>query len=317
VFQDDHAIFYRTLSTLLETGLPVPMAVRAASEGTRSKRFRDAAATVSYHTGAGTGIAESMAFRPDTFDAADIALVEAGERTGTIGATLQRLSVDRERAGGMRRKMMAGLAYPILLFHLAATIPPLPKLILGSFQEWFRPVLLMLVPFWTVVAFLVVLGRTRDGRAKRRRLFALLPFCGTILRRGAQARFMRVLASGMDAGMSPSEAVQVAGRATADARLQAAAERGRAIVTDGGDFGTVFAGVPGIDAAELAHLRNGEMTGELVTTLREVAAMNEERVENATNAALRYLPVTMYLCVAAYIGYTVISTYADMYSRIP
>jgi len=316
VFKDDHAIFYRTLSTLLGTGLPVPMALRAAAEGTRSRRFRDAVGTVTYHTGAGTSIAESMAFRPETFDPGDIALVEAGERTGTLGATLLRLAVDRDRVGGLRRKMMAGLAYPVLLYHLAATIPPFPKLILEGFQAWIRPVLLLIVPFWAVIGVLVVLGRTRSGRERRRRLLGMLPFCGTILKRGALSRFLRVLASAMDAGMAAHEAISVAAGATTDIRLRAAAERGRAVVSDGGDFGTVFAGVPGIDAAELAHLRNGEVSGELVSALREVAAMNEERVDGATDAALRYLPVTMYLAVAAYIAYTVISTYAKMYSKI-
>lgn len=316
MFQDPLATFYRSLSTLLGTGLPIPMALRAAGEGVGSRRFRQAIDAVAFRAGAGTNVAEALAAQPETFDAADVALVEAGERTGTLDRTLLQLAEDRERLGGLRRRLLAGLAYPLFLYHAAAMIPPFPKLILEGLGAWLRPVLMMLVPFWIVVAGLVTLGRSPRGRDLRARLLGWLPICRTILRRSALARFLRVFASAQEAGMSATDTIRTAGHATTDQGLRAAAERGIAIVDDGGgDFGVFFAGVPGVDHAEIAHLRNGEMSGTLVDAVRDVAMVNEERVDRATQAAIRWLPVTMYLVVAAYVAFVVISTWAKLYSR--
>jgi type II secretory pathway component PulF len=312
----DRAVYYRGLSTLLATGAPASIAMKAAADGVRSGALRRAASDAAYRAGSGLGVAEALAHHPEVFDAADIAVLQAAETTGDLDRALLRLAEEAETAGAVSRRIRAGLLYPAVLWHVAAFVPPIADYVRDGFGAYLGKVLMLLVPFYGIVAILLWLGRSRSGRVLRSRILGHVPFVGKALRRSELARFLRVLANAHDAGLGPVEAATTAFGSTTQAELRSAGRSGLEILAAGNPFHRFFAVLPWLDEADAMVLATAESTGDLAGALRRLAARHEEMARQAAETTVRLLPLAVYLFVAAYIVWVVVSFYAGYYGSL-
>jgi type II secretory pathway component PulF len=312
----DRAVYYRSLSTLLAAGAPAGIALKAAADGVRSRVLRHAASDAAYRAGAGLGVAESLAHHPDVFEESDVALLQSLERIGELDRGLLRLAEDADAADAIGRRLRAGLAYPVVLYHAAAVIPPIRFLVLEGFSAWFVRVLVLLLPFYGFLLLLLWLGRSTSGRVLRTRILRRIPWIGHAVRRAALARFLRVLAGGHDAGLSAVETATAACSATTDPDLRAVARSGIELLAAGNPWVRFFALVPGLGEHDAMNLTTAETTGSLATALRGLAVIQEERAKEASQAALRWIPLIVYLLIAGYIAFTVISMWMGYLSQL-
>ena len=80
-----------------------PESVRPALESVRSKVER------------GEGLAEALAEYPRLFSSLYVGLVRAGEKSGSLDNSFQRLTDHLERDGELRSKLVSMSIYPVLL----------------------------------------------------------------------------------------------------------------------------------------------------------------------------------------------------------
>jgi len=308
----NRAVYYRALAALLGAGAPAAIALKAAADGVSQRSLRTAATDAAFRAGSGVSVAEAMAHHPDVFDVADVSLLRAGEASGSLDQTLLRLAEDAEITGSIRRRLAAGFAYPVFLWHFAAVVPPLAHLIRDGFMAWFLRVLALLFPLYLVVAVLWWLGASTKGRVVRNRLLSGVPLIGKALKHASLARFLRVLAGCLDAGMGAVESATTALASNSRPDLREGGRNGLEVLAKGRSFTEFFAYIGALSANDRGLLRAGEESGTLVENLRVVASQREDEARYAAEAAVRWIPLVVYLFVAGYVAFTVISMYGQM-----
>ncbi len=245
----------------------------------------------------------------------DIALLEAGEATGNLDRTLDRIADRHEARRAARRRFLTQSLYPLILFHLAAFLTPVPGAFARDGQRLFGPTwlasfLAVLVPFYALLFGAAWLRRTARGRAFLRRVVDAIPGFGSAVRHRARADVAEVLGASYEAGMTLDRGLALAGHAVEDGRVEAAASdvaRGRTL-----HDALVSAGA--LPAPLLARIATGERAGELSRVFSEIAREEADTADHILSRSTQVASKVLYVAVALWILYYVVSTYARIYS---
>ncbi|MBX9727736.1 MAG: type II secretion system F family protein, partial [Sphingopyxis sp.] len=119
--QRELALFTRQLATLTEVS-PLEEALRTSSRQSEAAHVRAIIGTVHSGIVEGRRLAEAMGREPKSFPPLYRAMISAGESSGSLPTILDRLSALLERQAEVRGKLMATLAYPIVLATVAVLV---------------------------------------------------------------------------------------------------------------------------------------------------------------------------------------------------
>lgn len=105
------ALFARQLYQLLQAGVPIARAVASLGEEEVGK-FHEMTEDISTKTAGGMPLSQAMSNYPGCFDDVFISYIEAGEQTGTIRDTVNRLAHMLEKRVTLNKKIRSVTAYP-------------------------------------------------------------------------------------------------------------------------------------------------------------------------------------------------------------
>ena len=111
----DKVLFSRQLSTLINAGLPIIQALRSVGEQTTSKHFKVIINEIVANVEAGSALSVAMSKYPKVFNQVYIALIQAGETSGTLDTTLERLAVQQEKDADVMGKVRGAMIYPVIV----------------------------------------------------------------------------------------------------------------------------------------------------------------------------------------------------------
>ncbi len=323
---------------ILRTGLPVVRAVELIYEQTGERRLKLLLKDVAEDVAAGYGLAASFENKgkkllPTTF----IETVRAGEESGTLPESFEKLKVYYSRSAQVKSKAASAMMYPLFLLALAAVVVAiimafamptfvsvfesfdmeLPGLTLGIiavskfFSEW-----------WWVVAMLIlaaVIGlrlytKSEKGALQASKLLLRLPAIGRVNRMKAASQFANTMSTLLTAGIPLIRSVEIVGRVLDNSyigrRLGAIVpylEEGRSLgeqLRSGDLFPSML--------CEMTVM--GEDTGSLESTLDTIGAYYDMETETASNRALSMLQPAITLIMGIFIGILVIGLYLPMFN---
>jgi type IV pilus assembly protein PilC len=93
----DKVVFTRQLATLIGAGLPLAQSLHTVLEQTENKQLQSIVQDVTTSVEGGKSLSESFKQYPKIFDNVFIALVAAGEISGTLDTALQRVANQQEK----------------------------------------------------------------------------------------------------------------------------------------------------------------------------------------------------------------------------
>ena len=135
------ALGFRTLSTMLEGGLPILDCLVEVAEQSDSDRFREVFLSVAGQVRRGTSLSEALVNHQPCFSPMICSMVKAGEESGTLTEVLRNLSDHLEGQVELRRKVKAGTRYPIfILFFFAGVVAIVFLVIIPKFRDIFSNV---------------------------------------------------------------------------------------------------------------------------------------------------------------------------------
>jgi type IV pilus assembly protein PilC len=133
----DKVVFTRQLATLIGAGLPLSQSLHTVKEQTENSRLKDVVQDITTSIEGGKSLSESFAKHPEVFDKIFLALVEAGEASGTLDEALRRVAAQQEKDAAIMGKIKGALTYPIIVlfvilgvivFMLVTVVPQVEKL---------------------------------------------------------------------------------------------------------------------------------------------------------------------------------------------
>src|SRR3954469_16646886 len=132
-------IFTRQLATLIDAGLPLLRGLTVLAKQEKDAVLRNTINALADAVQGGSTFSESMAQHPRIFNKLYINMVKAGELGGVLELVLQRLAEFQEKAQRIKNKVMAGMAYPVIVLLIAIAIMLfLLAFIVPKFEQIFK-----------------------------------------------------------------------------------------------------------------------------------------------------------------------------------
>lgn len=133
----DKIVFTRQLATLIGAGLPLSQSLHTITEQTQNKQLRSVAEDIVTAVEGGKSLSDAFGQHPEVFDKVFLALIAAGEVSGTLDESLQRIANQQEKDAATMSKIKGALTYPIIVlvvifgvmgFMLFTVVPQVKKL---------------------------------------------------------------------------------------------------------------------------------------------------------------------------------------------
>jgi type II secretory pathway component PulF len=314
------AELYHQLSQLTAAGIGLSQAIELQQRTPPSRSFREPLSVVSQRLIMGSTFAEAMQSTGRWLPAFDGALLHAGEQSGRLPATFKLLARHYESNAALLQKTISSLIYPVLVFHMAVFIGPLPEL----FRSWnlfayAAKTLTVLIPIYAVVFCLVYSLQGRHGERWRSAVESVvrcIPIFGRARHNLALARLASALEALITAGVNIIEAWELAAAASGSPALRGAVSKWRLdvdagmtpaeAVSNSNEFPSVFANI----------YNTGEVTGSLDDALRRLHMLYQSEGERQLKAVAEWTPKLIFLIVALVVAWQVIRFWTGYFSQI-
>ena len=305
------ALFYNQLATLLAAGVPVLRAVEQLARSPAHRGLRRPAFDLLDGLKGGMGFGEAFAGMNGWAPAFDLALITAGERSGTLDRTFRTLERHhRERAQNLRT-VRSECLYPALVLHLALLIAPLPGFVRhGNVLVYLSQSVGVMLVLHAGVAFAwwsLQGGRGPAWRAWIEAILHRVPVVGAARQDLAVARLAGALESLLGAGILVTEAWPLAASASGSPRIERAVAQWPDDLAAGLTPGELVA-ASGIFPESLASAYlTGEISGRLEEQLAWLARHHEEEGFRGLRILSQWSPRIAYALIAVYIAFQILA----------
>ncbi len=329
------------IAMMTEAGVPLEQGLRQLAADVARGRLKRVLLDLANTLAGGASLEEAIQRMGARFPAHYAGAVQAGARTGDLGATLYALAAELRIRGYSGRALLELAAYPlvvltialaVLSFMLRVLVPTIQELILDTYGDWdgvgvtlgslsgptasIGPVgraLFAFAGYWNVVeitlwislglvALLVISSLTPFGRAFRETLLGYVPGFRQVFRYGALARFAHTTALGAYSGLPLHELVRAGGAASGSRRLARDAAAAAARLEQGDSIAAAIGPESSIPGLWSTVVTTTAQRGELPAGLSELAKSYEARSEYWSRTLRVILGPALLLFVATFIG---------------
>lgn len=323
----DITVFTRQLATMINAGVPLVRSLATLQGQTENPTFKTHISEISKDVESGNNFADSLAKHPSVFSPVYVNMVSAGEAGGILDEILKKLATQQEKDQRIKTKFKSAMTYPAVLIGITTivfvglmtvAVPKIGKIIKDLTNGGELPVMTrtmlsisnFLTKFWYIhisvlfltVFFLTRYLRTPEGRHKRDVLLLKTPAIKTIIIKIAVARFSRIFASLMSAGVSVIDAIEITGKAIGNSVLEAELNAAAKEVANGKQFSEPLANSKFFPPIVSQMLAIGEETGQTDSVLLKVADFYEEEVDAAVDGLSSILEPVMIVVMGAMVG---------------
>jgi type II secretory pathway component PulF len=305
---------YHNLAELLRAGLTFPRALEKLKNTVRGEG-RKVVAQISMEIANGRTVAEACAAARPTITPMEGAVLTAVERAGSLDRGLEQLSQHFGAVATARGQIQARLAYPAFLLGLGIVLLNLPKLISQGIQGYLKTVgmlgggILLGLFLFTVIWKMIANAMTFSSSAER---FArALPLIGGIHAAFVMSRFCLAYNLQLEAGINTLDALKASAAASRSALVRARVRKILPEVGKGGQVGPLLAEGDAFDPEVTQAIIVGEETGRLDRELHQVSVEQDRKAFARLDALAEWGPRLAYLCIVGYIGYTIVTMYAN------
>jgi type IV pilus assembly protein PilC len=338
----DLITFCLHLAQVTRAGISLLDGLRDLLDQVEHPRFRIILGAVVEAIQSGTGLADALAAYPKVFDRTFIALVRAGEQSGNIPETFQKLAASLKWRDELRASFRKLLIYPafgltviigVFLFLMIYLVPQLSSFIRsmsGGQLPLQTKVLLSVSDFlvnhwWVLLAipavvgaasFLVIRFATEALRIEMDRLKLRLPLVGSTLQKIALSRFTSTLGMLYASSIPVLAALDLSAGAAGNRAITKAVLECKAKIADGLTIAESFETAALFPKLVLRMLRIGEMTGELDRSLANVGYFYDREISESIETLQAFVEPVMTIFMGLILGWLILSMLGPLYDTI-
>lgn len=336
----DLVIFTRQFSTMVNAGVPILRSLTLLKDQSASIALKKALESVVADIQGGANLSDALAKHPNAFEPIYVNMVRAGEAGGILDKVLNRLAFQQEKDSAIKGKIKAAMVYPsvigtvvILAFFVLMTfiVPKIGTILTslsggGAKLPVYTRALLSMSHFMKspmfIVAIVVVVPlvltlfkhwtKTEKGRYQWHSLLLRIPVIKVIITKTAIARFARIFASLMGAGVSIVDAIETTAGAMGNAVIEKELRDCSKAIQAGSQLSTEIEKSKHFPPIVAQMLAVGEETGQTDTVIIKVAEFYEEEVDAAIGALSSVIEPVMILVLGGMVGLIAISVFGPI-----
>lgn len=334
------AIYSRQLAVMVNSGIAVNRALRFCSRG-EDQNLNLVMTRVADEVEGGKSVSQALNEQPRVFGNIYIALVKAGETSGSLDNALKKLADLLEKTVGMQKRVQSTLAYPAVIFLVSIVVVcfftfyimpqmipmfesmnvelPLPTKIMmaitnGAQNPWISGPLAVISVVGSILAFNAYqnLDKTPELRYYVDSYILKIPVVGQLFRLSTQARILFTLATLLDAGVSLSESLSVVERVANNEVYSRRIRWGREALLQGSSVFAALESHEVFSMMALQMIKVGEETGTLAEMVRRIGEMYEEEVDHQLDQLSSLVEPLIMAVMGLIVGFITVASFLPM-----
>ncbi|MHB0956960.1 MAG: type II secretion system F family protein [Pirellulaceae bacterium] len=318
--------------------VPLAAGLRAAAEETDNRRVSRALRWIADQVDQGRSLEDTLTHSGRFLPAHVSGLILAAARTGTLGEALMDLVEQQQSVRSLRREILSGLVYPLVVVGLAVVVLLyVIYFVMGPIGQMFDefglklPAATQLVFWWrdtgwwilalALLGFLalLVLVRLLAGRARWQRLTSTMPLFGGLWQATAIAEWAGLLNVLLKHRMPLPEALRLAGHGMRNAHIGQISLRLADGVARGRSLSQMMFSYRSLPSSLIPLLEWGEKTGTLSESFGVGREMFAKRAGTRAALVQFLIPPILFIWIGSTVLFVVAATFlplVDLVSKL-
>lgn len=340
VTNKDRITFTRQLSTLIGAGLPLATSLRTVIEQTQGKGMKAIAEEILTDVESGKSLYDAFSKHSQVFNGVYLALIRAGETSGTLDLALKRLADQEEKDAAMLSKIRGALVYPaiilvviiaVLAFMMVAVVPQVKNLYedMGEELPGLTQGLVNLTDFfagfwWLVLIIVAAIGggifyfvkKTPMGRKVMDAFKIHVPIFGGLFRKLYVSRFARTAEMMLATGVPMLDSITIAVGAVNNVVVEEEYSKSLEIIKGGKPLSEALKEREYMLPLVPQMSSIGEQSGKIDEMLGKAAQVYENELDEQINSISTMIEPILMVIMAGLIGVVVGGTLLPIYSLV-
>ena len=335
----DKIVFSRQLATLIGAGLPLTQSLHTVFEQTANKKMQEIVQEIIADVEGGKTLSSAFGKHPEVFNKIFIALVTAGEASGTLDDALKRIADQQEKDAAMVSKIRGAMVYPgivlavmvaVGVFMMVTIVPQVAKLY--SDMKKTLPVLTSIligisnfvINFWWLTLILLALAiffarqyiRTEAGSRLLDNLKLNMPPFKGMFRRLYMARFTRMGQTLLVTGVPMLDMLAIAAEGVNNAVVAEEITRAAGKVQSGKALSAALQTEDYIVPMVPQMIKIGEQSGRIDEMMGKTAQAYEDELDEEIQAISTMIEPIMMVILAIFAGVLIGAVLFPIYSLV-
>lgn len=333
------AMFCHQFASVIKAGVPMTQSLFILYRQTENKMLRDALEDVYEDVQTGKTLSESMAEHPRVFPSLLINMVEAGEVSGTLEDSLERMAIHFEKDYKLQRKVKSAMIYPVAVLIVAvlvvvfllimvvptfegifgrmgADLPAPTKMLLAASDFIQENGLYLLFGVVLVIIAARMYIKSPNGRYNWHSLMMKIPVAKKLIENTIASRFSRTLGTLTATGVPLGEALGVTGRVVGNAVAEKALHRIQEDVTKGDSIALSMERLELFPIMLVQMTQVGEESGTLESMLNKTADYYEGEVESSVGRLTAMMEPAIIVVLGGIVAFIVLSIALPMFDMV-
>ena len=333
----DLSVFCKQFAAVLRAGVPIISALDMMGEQMTNKTLQAALAEAATYVQKGGTLADAMRQNPKAFPDMLSNMVAAGEMSGKLEISFERMAVQFEKDGAIKSKIKGAMTYPIvILVVVIGVVAMLMIMVVPTFSNMFeemgatlpKPTQVIvaisnfLVSKWWLLLIIVVgliigikfFKKTPAGQQLFGQMALKAPIFGQLSVKTAAATFSRTFATLLASGIPLIDAVEQTGKVMKNKVIRDGVIGCKAQVAKGVPLSKPIRDLDIFPNMLPSMMHIGEETGNIEDMMEKVADFYEEEVAVATDALTSMMEPLIIVVLGVTVGGIVIAIYSPILS---
>lgn len=331
----DLSIVCKQMVSILNAGVTVIVALDMLSEQLDNKKLRSALVEAKIYVEKGGSLADAFRLNPDVFPPIMINMVAAGELSGSLETSFERLSTHFEKDDALKGKIKGAMTYPIMVMVVAVIVVIVVMIVvIPNFESMFADMGAEL-PFatrmmmagsdfirekWYILAVIIVgivagfkaFKATPTGDLLFSKISINAPIFSDMVIKSNSARFARTLSTLMGVGIPMLDAIEQCAKMMGNKVFRDGLMNTKSQVAKGLPLSKPLKDMEVFPTMLVQMVKIGEETGNIEDMMNKLADLYDREVDLATDSLTQAMePITM-VVMACIVGVLVAAIYGPI-----
>lgn len=335
----DRIVFTRQLATLIGAGLPLTQSLHTVLGQTENKQLQGVIEDIIGSVEGGKTLYDSFAKHPDVFDKVFLALISAGEASGTLDGALRRIADQQEKDAATMSKIKGAMMYPLIVlvviggvmaFMLFTVVPQVEQLYVDMKKT--LPLLTEIMVgaanfatnfWWLVILGLVTVGyfgsqylKTENGIKVMDTIKLNAPIFGPMFRKLYMARLTRTGQTLLTTGVPMLDMLSITSEAVNNVIIAKSIDRAADKVKGGKALSSAIEPEDYILPLVPQMIKIGEQSGKIDEMMGKTAQVFEDELDEQIKAISTAIEPILMVVLAVVAGSMVGAILMPIYSLV-